>query len=243
MLQGSSFYGHWDYWNQYNNPDPNQNWKVVFDGVTKTIWILEGLTNIDVRIDLYSNWKEWVQLSGNSRFEQAFLIEGGIPISDTEFTGVTYFLVNNWTIRQQNATTPVIIDGNLYGYVDEGATPKYPYGTDPAGLISINSKVSNLVDLITTTETETVPALSDEQAWILKMAYEEARRSRAMQTNKVNITTIGDGDSAVDTINVYDDDGTTLLYTITVTGEDADNRDISYSKPYCPETTPPTPCE
>ena len=73
------------------------------------------------------------------------------------------------------------------------------------------------------------PALTDEQNWILRMAYEEARRARAMQTNDVQITRVGSGTGQVDTINVYDDDGS-LLYTITVTGEDCDNRTITYSK-------------
>lgn len=227
MLTGLlSWNAEWEMWGFYNNPDPADNFKVVFDGYTRTIWILQGIQDIVVREDLYSTWKEWMLVSDNQKWLHAFLVEGATPISDTRATGITYFLVNDWTIRQQSGGIPTNIDGNLYGYYDEAVTPKYPYLPDEGGLISISSTVSNLVDLQIVTQEKPALGMTPEQEWILKLAYEEARRSRAMQTNTVGITTVND----IDTITVYDDDGTTPLYEIRVSGENCDNRLVTYSK-------------
>jgi hypothetical protein len=240
MLQGTAWGNQWDYWQYFQgNPDDHV---VQFDGPTRTIWILEGIEEVLVKEHLYSDWKEWIALYDHSKYLQAFETEGGRPVSDTERLGDSYLLINDWVIRQKDSSTPVDIVGNLYAY-DLNGDPKDPYGNDPNGGRSINSVVSNIVNTIIITETEQVPSLSPEQEWIMKMAYEEARRSRAMQTNRVAITSVGEGDAQVDTITVYDDDGTTVLYEIRVTGEDCDNRSVQYEKPYCPETTPPTPCE
>ena len=202
---------------------------MIYDGPTRTIWIESGVSYVSVKQDVYSGWKQWVQVSDNSKFLQAFETEGGKPISDTEKLGDTYLMINDWVIRQQDASTPVVIDGNIYGY-DLNGDPKYPFGFDPVGNISITNKVSVLINTISTGGVG--GALTEEQDLTLRLAYEEARRSRALQTNKVGITTIGEGVTAIDTVQVFDDDGITLLYTIVVTGEDADNRQVTYIKNY-----------
>ncbi len=200
---------------------------MVYDGPTRTIWIDAGVNYVSVKDDVYAGWKEWVMLSDNSKYVQAFETEGGKPISDTEKLGDTYLMINDWVIRQTDATDPVVIDGNIYAY-DLNGDPKYPFGFDPVGNISITNKVSVLINTINTGG----GGLTDEQDLTLRLAYEEARRSRALQSNKVGITTIGTGVGAIDTVQVFDDDGITLLYTIVVTGEDADNRQVTYIKNY-----------
>ena len=254
MLNAVGYGNQWEYYPFWNNVDPTQNHVVQFNGETKTIWILNGITEVLVKEHLYSDWKEWIAIYDHTKYEQAFETEGGRPISATERLGDSYLLINDWVIRQKDSSTPVNIIGNLYAY-DENDVPKDPYENAPDGGRSISSTVTNIV----TTVTVPTPAkgLTEEQEWILKLAYEESRRARAMQTNKVAITKVGSGAGAVDTINVYDDDGITLLYTITVTGEDADNRDVTYVKDlpappndlvdgrnvYCPlPTIPDDPC-
>lgn len=257
MLQGSTWGNWWDWWEEFNYPDPADNHKVMFDGPNKTIWILEGVTDIDVGIHLYSDWKEWARLYDFTKFLQAFETEGGRPVSDTERLGSTFFLINNWIVRQINANTSTKVIGNMYAY-DENGDPQEAYGSDPYGNKSITSQTSLIVattveyrDVVVEVPTPyafptdvvvevpvitpvEIPAqgLTPEQLTTLNNAYEEARRSRAMQTNKVNITKIGSGTSALDTVQVFDDDGVTLLYTIVVTGDDADNRQVTYIKPY-----------
>jgi len=242
MLQGG-WAGQWEYWDKFNNDPVTLDHVVMFDGPSKTIWILSDVSEVDVKQQLYSDWKEWISLYDNSKYLQAFGTEGGRPISDTEKLGDTYFLLNDWIIRQRDATTTTNIIGNLYAY-DLNDNPKDPYGFDPDGLKSISSQTSLLVSTVVQTKEVVVevpvyvevevPAqgLTSSQETTLNLAYEEARRGRAMQTNKVGISTVGTGVSALDTIQVFDDDGVTLLYTIVVTGENADNRQVTYIKPY-----------
>jgi hypothetical protein len=241
MLNTLTYGNQYDEWGFFNNEPASLDHVVQFHGPTRTIWILNGISEVLVKEHLYGDWKEWVQTYDNTKYLQAFQTEGGRPISDTEKLGDTYLLINDWVIRQKDASTPVNIIGNLYAY-DLDDVPKDPYSTDPDGGRSINSTVSNIVNTVTITETETVPALSDEQNWVLQMAYEEARRSRAMQTNKVSIASTGEGVNKIDMITVYDDDGVTELYRIRINGEDCDNRELVASKAYCPVTEPPTPC-
>lgn len=234
MLLGASWGGQFDYWDKFNNDPTVLDHIVMFDGPSKTIWILSGIEYVSVKWHLYSDWKEWSQLYDNTKYLQAFETEGGKPISETEKLGDTYLLINDWVIRQRDADTPTTVDGNIYGY-DLAGTPQDPFGGDPDGGRSISNKVSNLVNTITITETiasEPIAVLTDAQDLTLRLAYEEARRARALQTNKVGITTIGTGVLAIDTVQVFDDDGVTLLYTIVVTGEDADNRQVTYIKNY-----------
>lgn len=237
MLNATGYGNQWEYYPFWNNVDPTQNHVVQFNGETKTIWILDGVEEVLVKEHLYGDWKEWIAIYDHTKYEQAFETEGGRPISATERLGDSYLLINDWVIRQKDAGTPVNIIGNLYAY-DENDLPKDPYDDDPAGQRSINSTVSNIVNTIGVP----VPSLTDEQSWILQMAYEEARRGRAMQTNNVSITSTGTGAGKVDMITVYDDDGVTELYRIQVNGEDCDNRIKVNEKDYCPVTEPPTVC-
>lgn len=241
ILSYGGQYDTWDFFNHGGDGTYHITDHVVhFDGPTRTIWIPEGVEEVLVKEYLYSDWKEWVRIYDNSKWLQAFQTEGGRPISDTERLGDTYLLINDWQIRQMDAQTPCNVDGNLYAY-DENGDPKYPYGLDPNGLISINSTVSNLVNTVVI-ETP-AKGMTPEQEWILKLAYEEARRSRAMQTNRVDITNIGTAEAPIDRILVYDDDNSTILYEIRVDGSDCNNRTLQDFKPYCPLVEVPTdPC-
>lgn len=117
--------------------------KVIFDWDNLLIIVKPGITEIDVEQDLYSDWKEEVQLADNSKYPIAFRSVGGDPISGTQDLGSTFFLLNGWTIRPQEADHQLDITGNLF--------------TDPAGnplivptlgdfTVLVNTFVSNLVD-------------------------------------------------------------------------------------------------
>lgn len=116
---------------------------VTFDGSNKLIIVDPGVTELDVKVDLYSDWKEWSLLSDNLKYEPAFRAVGGDPISDTRNLGATFFLINGWRIRPDEADHRLIITGNLF--------------TDPAGFspvvstlgnfsVIVEYSVSNLVD-------------------------------------------------------------------------------------------------
>lgn len=137
-------YGFWEFWAPYDPADGYYgHQRVIFDGENKLIYIDPDTEVIDIRSDVYSNWKEWVQVRDNAKYEPAMRTTGGDPISGGINTGDIYFLINDWRI---------VVDHNLdiYGaiYSDNYASP---YVREPGTNIVIN-RVSNLVQSIGTDE-------------------------------------------------------------------------------------------
>lgn len=114
---------------------------VTFDGPNKLIIANSGTTSLSVKVDLYSDWKEWTEQSDNIKYLQAMRSTGGDPVPGGVL-GATYFLMNGWRIRPQEANHTLTVDGNLF--TEEGASPFVP----PTGTwaVSIISKVSTLVE-------------------------------------------------------------------------------------------------
>ena len=142
------FYGtRWNWLPADEGGFPNQ--KVAFDGATKTIFVDEGVTTLDVKTDLYSAWKEWNVASTEAPeprvWEKAFTAVGGDPITEDRDLGVTYFLENGWRIQPFASKTSytLTIEGNLYTR-EAGETPFYF-----AEGVSVSLVRSNIVDLIT----------------------------------------------------------------------------------------------
>jgi hypothetical protein len=100
------YYGHWDYWKLYH--------KVTFDGINKIIYVNPGETNIDVQVDLYSSWKEWLQLEDYMKFIKAFDTVGGEPTINNEFLDATYFFINGWRLKPAPGSYTLNVNGNLY---------------------------------------------------------------------------------------------------------------------------------
>ena len=136
-------YNNWWNWADY----PNQ--KVTFDGPNKIIYVSEGTRELDVKVDLYSAWKEWhigsQEYPHPSNWEKAFTAVGGDPITDTQDLGTTYFLENGWRIQAPSTKDPytLTVSGNLYTR-EVGETPfLFAEG------VSYSLVRSNIVDLIT----------------------------------------------------------------------------------------------
>lgn len=136
-------YGSWWNWSDY----PGQ--KVTFDGPNKIIFVAEGVRELDVKVDLYSAWKEWNVGSLESPqprvWDKAFTAVGGDPITDTQDLGTTYFLENGWRIQAPATKDPytLTVAGNLYTR-EVGETPfLFAEG------VSYSLVRSNIVDLIT----------------------------------------------------------------------------------------------
>ena len=89
--------------------------KVTFDGENKIIKVNDGIFEIDVQIDLYSAWKDWVINDEGAQWDPAFRTTGGDPtnIAGTQFSPRYYFLINGWRILVDNGLT-VSIQLNLY---------------------------------------------------------------------------------------------------------------------------------
>lgn len=86
--------------------------KAVFDGFNKLIYISQNVTEIDIRSELYSDWKEWILASvDNAKWLPAFRSTGGDPLPGDQFLGRTFFLINGWRIVADHG---VNFTGNLY---------------------------------------------------------------------------------------------------------------------------------
>jgi len=141
-------YGSWWNWLPADEGGyPNQ--KVSFDGATRTIYVAEGVRDLDTKIDLYSAWKEWVLASTEAPspivWAKAFTAVGGDPITDSQDLGTTYFLENGWRIQPtpDGTSYTLTIAGNLYTR-EAGETPfRFANG------VSVSLVRSNIVELIT----------------------------------------------------------------------------------------------
>ena len=141
MSWTSLSYSYWDHWEFYH--------KVVFDGPNKIIWITSGTTEIDVRRDLYSAWKEWVATNPDGLIDSKYLYAmravGGDPLPGSRFLGTTFFLSNGWRIKPYTGSYRLTVTGNLY--TEEGDTP-YLDADGYLNNIRIESTVSTLVEAI-----------------------------------------------------------------------------------------------
>lgn len=119
--------------------------KVSFNGSTKIMSVTEApvgsANSIDVKIDLYSDWKEWVLTSDNAKYEQAMRAVGGDPLPGSKALGDTYFLMNGWKIRPYEASHTMTVNGNLY--CEDGTSPYIP--TVGTYNVMVISAVSQLV--------------------------------------------------------------------------------------------------
>lgn len=132
----------WQYWQDEWNLYP----KVTFDGQNKLIIVAPGVTELDVKVDVYSAWKEWVKLYDYTKWPQAMRSVGGDPISDTQDLGSTYFLINGWKMRTWEGDHRLVVKGNIY--TDDGSNVFLP--TLGSHNIVISLTLSNLIDFLDT---------------------------------------------------------------------------------------------
>jgi hypothetical protein len=120
----------WDDW--------SEQWAVTFDGENRRIIVNPAFSTVNVKQDIYSNWKEWVQKRDNSKFLPALRTIGGDPLGTGQFAGDLYFLTNGWQVVIDHA---VMVDGVLYH--DDGIPP---FVVKPGG--GVTSNVSALVQTV-----------------------------------------------------------------------------------------------
>jgi len=135
-------YHFWENWLLYH--------KCIFDGENKLIYVAPGESTINVKTDLYSDWKEWVQVDQNSKFEPALRTIGGDPLGETQYAGDMYFLINGWQVVIDHYTE---INGILYS--DDFPSP---YIIQPGG--GVFATVSSLALSYNTTGVA-VPTVED----------------------------------------------------------------------------------
>lgn len=115
--------------------------KVTFDGANKLIIVSPYINEIDVKTDIYSDWKEWTQLYDNAKFLPAIRVTGGDPIGAGEFTGDVYFLINGWRILLDHSC-------DFIGVIYSDNFPS-PF-VQVEGTQIVTNKVSSLVNTVST---------------------------------------------------------------------------------------------
>lgn len=221
--------------------------KVTFDGPNKLIIVDYGVTELDVRADLYSDWKEWMLLSDNSKYLPAFRTVGGDPTKAGEAISPYYFLLNGWLIRPHEDDHELFIDGNLYG--DEGADLITPTLGAYTVLVTIDRSVNAItievegtgewteaekeqirdslgVDGTKSTATggqvqvisSDISTLSSDVATIDTRQQSMDARLILLEKLARNKLELADGDT--DNWVLYDDDDVTPLLTFSVTDKD-----------------------
>ena len=93
--------------------------KITIDGPTQIIHIDAGVTEINVIVDIYGEWKRWFGLPDNAKYSEAMFTVGGEPISDTQNVPQFFFLINGWRIHVDSGET-VKIGVNLYTFNGDG---------------------------------------------------------------------------------------------------------------------------
>lgn len=116
--------------------------KVTFDGDNRLIRINPGVSEINVEIDIYSDWKEWSELYDYLKYPAALRAVGGDPINNLgDKLGATFFTINGWKILPDKDTPFLNIVGNIYS--DDAGGPIIS-----SGINTVNTTVSNLIDKI-----------------------------------------------------------------------------------------------
>ena len=140
--------------------------KVYFDGQNKLIVVNDGVTELDVKVDIYSSWKEWLLLETRkyNRWDAAIRAIGGDPTVSGQFAGDIYFMINGWRLKRDPS---VGLIGALFS--DDFDTPSIDLFGNPISLSVVSSLVTSvktnlqeLVDAGIPTASQTANAVWDE---------------------------------------------------------------------------------
>ena len=84
---------------------------VTFDGENKLVIVDPSITEINFQTDIYSNWKEWVRLLDNAKWDAALRTTGGDPLTGSQLLGSYFFFINGWRMVVSHGMT---IEGNVF---------------------------------------------------------------------------------------------------------------------------------
>ena len=123
--------------------------KFIFDGAHKLFIAKPGVTTIDVKVDLYSDWKEELHLSDNMKWLQAMRVIGGDPKGVGTWAGATVFLMHGWKIRPQETDHTLTLAGDLW--LDSDTHPGPMFAPTLGGYtVVVDRIISTLVETIAT---------------------------------------------------------------------------------------------
>ncbi len=121
---------------------------ITFDGPNKIIQ-LDTVTTVYSAEYIYSRWKDWVLLSDNAKYLEAFRVIGGDDLGGGATAPAFVFLRNDygWRIQKPEAEINVTINGNLVKQDPSGGFDIPPDGSfSPSLTINLSNVAS--VDIL-----------------------------------------------------------------------------------------------
>lgn len=123
MHIANSFGYNWYLWRLYH--------KVTFDGANRIIYVNDGVTDLEIKSEVYSAWKEWTSSTpDNATWPPAIRTVGGDPTVGDQKAGDIYFLQNNWKlyidITKVKVTGALFSDNFTTAYHDLTGVPIFP---------------------------------------------------------------------------------------------------------------------
>ena len=112
--------------------------KVAFDGDLKLIYVLEGTTALDIRIDVWSAWVRWQE----RYLDEIYLLamrRSGLETTPLGPTGDVYFLTNGWRLVvdfSKVRITGVMFSDNYDSAYFTPVTLNIQYAAEIAGVVS-----------------------------------------------------------------------------------------------------------
>ena len=143
-------YGYWDLWTLYH--------KVTFDGANRIIRVNDGVTDLEIKSEVYSAWKEWASSTpDNATWPPAIRTIGGDPTVSGQRAGDIYFLQNNWKLYID--LTEVKVTGVLFS--DNFDSAYYDFN----GNIQFPAQVASLVTTAETTSGSSGDGATAAEVW------------------------------------------------------------------------------
>lgn len=141
--------------------------KVTFDTDNKLIISKAGVTELSVRIDLYSDAKEdWISTPALNKYRFPFVVIGGMDTAPGEVSPFYCYLQGGWRLRPDETNhTLKLTDGALLVYEDTTIDPV----VDTVGYYNVR-----VINYVPVTGSLLAPQLLE---YAKKMIYNDATKS------------------------------------------------------------------
>jgi len=169
--------------------------KFTFDGPNKLFIAKPGISYVNIKVDLYSDYKEEILIDDNSKWLEAIRVAGGDPLGGGASLDGYFFLKNGWKIRPQEADHILVLDGNLL--LDEGETGDVVVPTLGSYNVMVRQKVSNIVNIVSTSGSD--PSAIASAVWSdATGSYLSSSMAQISSSNEQVYNAIGTMSSSVD---------------------------------------------
>lgn len=113
--------------------------KLTFNEFTRIMSVVGGVTDLDIKQDVYSGWKRWALLAQNNKYKAIRSIGGDITKAPFK-AGDIYFLINGW--RLQIDMTLTAVNGALFS--DDFNTPLIDFSGNPVNTFFVSNLVTGV---------------------------------------------------------------------------------------------------